>query len=109
MFLVTLWPTVLNACASASGDTNANESGSNTSALSDVVTSPAAVTDEPFTTPLPIPPLLTPDSSDASTDYYSLTIKEGLAQLLPGAATPIVGFDGIAPGPTIVATRGRAV
>ncbi|MEY2935926.1 MAG: hypothetical protein RL033_6675, partial [Pseudomonadota bacterium] len=88
------------------------ESASAASALSDVVSSTTSSTakgDAPFTTPLPIPPVLSPTSRDASTDYYDVTIRSGLAQMRPGAATPIVGFDGIAPGPTIVATRGRTV
>src|SRR4051794_25594780 len=62
---------------------------------------------EPFSVPLPIPPVLQPVASDSSGDYYELTMKSGLAQLREGAATEIWGFDGIWPAPTIRATRGR--
>ncbi len=62
---------------------------------------------EPFSVPLPIPPVLQPIRSDASGDYYELTMKSGRAQLRDGPATEIWGFDGIWPRPTIRATRGR--
>src|SRR5688572_21364896 len=61
----------------------------------------------PFSIPLPIPPILQPVRSDASGDYYELSMKSGRAQLQHGPATEIWGFDGIWPGPTIRATRGR--
>jgi FtsP/CotA-like multicopper oxidase with cupredoxin domain len=62
---------------------------------------------EPFSVPLPIPPVLQPVRSHASGDYYELTMQRGRAQLRDGPATEIWGFDGIWPGPTIKATRGR--
>ncbi|MBM2811678.1 MAG: putative multicopper oxidase [Chloroflexi bacterium] len=62
---------------------------------------------EPFSLPLPIPPVLQPVRRDASGDFYELTMKSGRAQLRDGAATEIWGYDGIWPGPTIRATRGR--
>jgi spore coat protein A len=65
--------------------------------------------DAPFTRPLAIPPVLAPSSSDASGDSYRISIRSGLAQMRAGAQTPIVGFNGIAPGPTLVATRGKTV
>jgi spore coat protein A, manganese oxidase len=61
----------------------------------------------PFTVPLPIPPVLQPVRRDANGDYYELTMQSGRAQLREGPATEIWGFDGIWPGPTIKATRGR--
>ena len=36
-------------------------------------------------------------------------MKPGKADILPGLETPILGYDGRFPGPTIRATRGRAV
>ena len=36
-------------------------------------------------------------------------MKPGTAEILPGLQTPILGYDGRFPGPTIRATRGRAV
>jgi len=62
---------------------------------------------EAFSVPLPIPPVLQPVASDATGDYYELTMKSGRAQLRDGPATEIWGFDGVWPGPTIRATRGR--
>ena len=41
-------------------------------------------------------------------DVYDLDIREGLAEMLPGMQTPIYGYDGIYPGPTIRARKGRA-
>jgi spore coat protein A, manganese oxidase len=64
---------------------------------------------EPFSTPLPIPPDLQPVRSDATGDYYELTMRSGRAQLRDGLSTEIWGFDGLWPGPTIKATRGRPI
>ena len=40
---------------------------------------------------------------------YVLTMRPGTADILPGLKTPILGYEGLYPGPTIKATRGRAV
>ena len=40
-------------------------------------------------------------------DVYDVDIKEGLAEILPGFETPIYGYEGIYPGPTIRARKGR--
>lgn len=61
---------------------------------------------EPFTVPLPIPPVARP-RSDATTDYYDLTQRVARQEILPGRATEIWGYDGHFPGPTIVARAGR--
>src|SRR3712207_8490435 len=39
---------------------------------------------EPFTVPLPIPPVLQPARADATTDYYEITQRPGKAEILPG-------------------------
>jgi FtsP/CotA-like multicopper oxidase with cupredoxin domain len=65
--------------------------------------------DAPFTRPLRIPPVLAPSSSEPTADRYQISIRSGLAQMRAGAQTPIVGFNGMAPGPTLVATRGKTV
>src|SRR5918997_6976640 len=62
---------------------------------------------EPFGVPLPVPPVLEPVRSDASTDYYEITQKVGRAEILPGRKTEVWGYDGIFPGPTIESRRGR--
>ncbi|MGH7577719.1 MAG: multicopper oxidase family protein, partial [Longimicrobiales bacterium] len=40
-------------------------------------------------------------------DYYEITQRPGSAEILPGIQTPIWGFEGLYPGPTIRARRGR--
>lgn len=68
--------------------------------------SPAVV---PFQAALPIPPVLRPVSSDASTDYYEITMRPAQVQVLPGLTTTIWGYNGLYPGPTIRARQGRQV
>jgi spore coat protein A len=63
----------------------------------------------PFEAPLPIPPVLRPARTDATTDYYEMTQRQASATLIPGHVTTIWGYDGIFPGPTIKARRGRQV
>jgi spore coat protein A len=67
----------------------------------------AAKLPEPFTIPLPIPPVLEPVHTDASADYYAITQKVGRAEILPGLKTEVWGYNGIFPGPTIESRRGR--
>jgi spore coat protein A, manganese oxidase len=61
----------------------------------------------PYTVPLPIPPLARPVRTDATTDYYEIVQRRADAQILPGLRTPIFGYDGIFPGPTLVTRSGR--
>jgi spore coat protein A len=62
---------------------------------------------EPFTVPLPIPPVLKPSRSDSTTDYYEITQRVGQAEILPDLKTEIWGYEGILPGPTVETRRGR--
>ncbi len=62
----------------------------------------------PFQRDLPIMPELAPVATRNGVDVYDLDIREGLAEVLPGLQTPIYGYDGIYPGPTIRARKGRA-
>jgi FtsP/CotA-like multicopper oxidase with cupredoxin domain len=62
-----------------------------------------------FTMAMPVPAVLKPTSSDATTDRYELTIKAGTVAMRAGNPTAIVGFNGTFPGPTIVATKGKAL
>ncbi len=64
---------------------------------------------KPFEAALPILPALSPDRSDASTDYYDVTVRAARARILPGHETRIWGYNGTMPGPTIEARRGRRV
>ena len=67
----------------------------------------AARLPEPFTIPLPIPPVLEPVHTDASAEYYEIAQKVSRAEILPGLKTEVWGYDGIFPGPTIESRRGR--
>jgi spore coat protein A len=62
---------------------------------------------EPFTVPLPIPPVARPVRTDADADRYVITQREASVEILPGLRTPILGYDGMFPGPTIVSRSGR--
>jgi spore coat protein A, manganese oxidase len=65
----------------------------------------------PFTQPLPIPPALNPIPSvpQATTDVYVISEMRGETEIVPGIRTPIWGYNGIFPGPTILARKGRPV
>lgn len=63
----------------------------------------------PFSLPLKIPPVLTPSSTDATTDYYNLNIGETYAEIIPGLQTKVISFNGSVPGPTIRARANRKV
>jgi spore coat protein A, manganese oxidase len=56
---------------------------------------------------LPIPPVLAPVRTDATTDYYEIVQQETKIEILPGLHTTIWGYQGTLPGPTICARRGR--
>lgn len=62
-----------------------------------------------FAVPLPIPRVLEPMRTDATTDYYEIVQREERAEILPGRHTVIWGYNGTFPGPTIKARRGRTV
>jgi FtsP/CotA-like multicopper oxidase with cupredoxin domain len=64
---------------------------------------------KPFQRDLPIMPELSPVSTRNGTDVYEVDIEEGLAEILPGFETPIYGYNGVYPGPTIRARKGRTV
>ncbi|OLB64413.1 MAG: copper oxidase [Actinobacteria bacterium 13_2_20CM_2_72_6] len=61
----------------------------------------------PFQRPLPVPPVLAPVRTDATTDYYEVTQRVADAEILPGLRTQIWGYNGIFPGPTLVSRSGR--
>ena len=64
---------------------------------------------EPFRRDLPLIPELLPVRRTKTTDYYESAIQEGMADVLPGFQTPIYGYEGVYPGPTIRAKTGRRV
>ncbi|GGI75386.1 spore coat protein A [Saccharopolyspora subtropica] len=57
----------------------------------------------PFQVPLRVPRVLAP----VAPDRYELIAREAEAEILPGVRTPIWGYDGTFPGPTIELRRGR--
>lgn len=63
---------------------------------------------------LPIPPVLAPVRTEGNTDFYALTQKRGVARPFPSNfaipnTTPVEGYDGTWPGPTLRVRRGRPV
>jgi spore coat protein A len=63
----------------------------------------------PFGMSLPVPPVLRPVATDATTDWYEIEMRESRVQILPGLTTTIWGYNGLFPGPTIRAREGRRV
>ncbi|HLU56312.1 MAG TPA: multicopper oxidase domain-containing protein [Pseudonocardia sp.] len=65
---------------------------------------------EPFRVPLPVPPVARPvDLAPDGAEVYEVTQRVAEAEILPGVRTPILGYDGIFPGPTFETRRGRPV
>lgn len=62
---------------------------------------------EPYRRPLVVPPVLQPVRTDGITDHYEIIQKVAQADILPGLKTPIWGYNGIFPGPTVVSRSGR--
>ncbi|MGH3098202.1 MAG: multicopper oxidase family protein [Streptosporangiales bacterium] len=97
-----LLPAGLSGCSSGLFAGNDTAEGSAGAVLKSKAKLP-----KPFTTPLPVPPVLKPVRSDSSTDYYEITQKVGKADILPGGKTEVWGYNGTFPGPTIESRRGR--
>lgn len=60
-----------------------------------------------FAVPLPVPPVKRPVRSAAGVDHYEITQQVREVEIVPGYRTPIFGYDGSFPGPTIVSRSGR--
>jgi spore coat protein A len=61
----------------------------------------------PFQQELTVPPVLAPVRTDATTDYYTMTMRSADVPIVPGLRpTTIFGYNGITPGPTILVRRG---
>jgi len=65
----------------------------------------------PFQSPMPIPPVLKPAFSSPSEDYYEIAMQPADLQILPQGepTTRFWVYNGIVPGPTIVANKDKAV
>ncbi len=61
----------------------------------------------PFESRLVVPPVLRPVRRTATTDFYRVVMREAQADIVSGGPTPIWGYNGIFPGPTIRARKGR--
>jgi len=60
---------------------------------------------------LPIPPVLAPKSTTIGADgkkvhLYQIEQTAGMASIVPGLSTPILGYNGSFPGPTIKVNQG---
>ncbi|SHO47326.1 multicopper oxidase family protein [Desulfopila aestuarii] len=64
---------------------------------------------QPFTTPLPVPPLLENLSTDPGTASFSLTAQRGKSRLVKEFLTPTMGYNGNYLGPTIRVRNGQKV
>ena len=65
---------------------------------------------KPFRTPLPVPPVARPvGRTPDGADLYRITQRTARMEIVPGVRTPVFGYDGIFPGPTIETRRGRPV
>jgi spore coat protein A len=62
-----------------------------------------------FRSPLPVPQQLEPTRRTSDTDYYEIVQSQATVELIPGLRTPIMGYNGTFPGPTIVQNPGRRV
>ncbi|MGW4800269.1 multicopper oxidase family protein, partial [Nonomuraea sp. NPDC004297] len=67
----------------------------------------AAALPRPYAAALPVPEVAKPVRSAGEADFYELTERAAEAELLPGLRTPIWGYGGTFPGPTIRARSGR--
>lgn len=61
----------------------------------------------PYSLPFRSPSVLAPVRSDATTDYYRITMKPSVVEMIPGLQTPVWGYEGQVPGPTLHVRRGR--
>ena len=61
----------------------------------------------PYQSDLPLLPVLEPTSSTTTYDSYEIVQRKGTAEIIPGYSTPIWGYNGLYPGPTIKVRKGR--
>ncbi|MBA3279254.1 MAG: multicopper oxidase domain-containing protein [Geodermatophilaceae bacterium] len=62
-----------------------------------------------FTVALPIPTVKQPSGSADGADLYEIVQREADLEIVPGFQTPVFGYDGSFPGPTILSRRGRPI
>jgi FtsP/CotA-like multicopper oxidase with cupredoxin domain len=64
---------------------------------------PQSALPKPFTIPFEVPPVIEAPASGV----IDITQKQVLADILPNLKTPVWGYNGLVPGPTIVVPQGR--
>lgn len=69
----------------------------------------SSIRQEPFLAELPVPPVLAPVRSTATTDYYRVTMAATEQVVVNGLPARLWTYAGTYPGPTIQARRGRRV
>lgn len=62
-----------------------------------------------FELPFAKPQILQPVRTDATTDYYEIVQMQRSQEIIPGLETPVWGYNGTFPGPTIRAHSNRRV
>ncbi|WP_330335874.1 multicopper oxidase family protein [Streptomyces sp. NBC_00557] len=62
---------------------------------------------QPFAVPLPVPQVLAPARSSATTDVYEIVQRAARLRILPWLETPAWTYGGTFPGPTLVSRSGR--
>ena len=61
----------------------------------------------PFTTPFAQPPRIYPVRSDATTDYFRVSMEPTSVEIIPGLRTEMWAYNGVVPGPTFQIAQGR--
>jgi spore coat protein A, manganese oxidase len=61
----------------------------------------------PFQVPLPLMRPLSPVRTAGGTDVFEITQRNAEVEILPGVRTPILGYDGVFPGPLLETRSGR--
>jgi spore coat protein A len=62
-----------------------------------------------FVEPFAVPPVKSPSSRTAHETRYDIVQQPGVVSILPGLTTPVLGYDGLLPGPTLQTRRGERV
>jgi FtsP/CotA-like multicopper oxidase with cupredoxin domain len=70
---------------------------------------PSSKLPKPFTIPFCKPPVARTYRTDATTDYYDITMKATQLEVIPGFTTTFFAYNGSVPGPTIKVNRYRKV
>ena len=64
---------------------------------------------KPYAATFVRPPVVQPYKTVGDTAYYDIKAKEGTAQIARGYNTPILGYGGYVPGPTIKVRKGTKI